>query len=52
LKFSKVVGKSSNEVASLLTHFIGAESFLHVEPFDGVGTQVLNYLPKLNTSLL
>lgn len=50
LKFSKVVGKSSNEVASLLTHFIGAESFFHVEPFDGVATQVLNDFPKLNSA--
>ena len=31
LRFSKVVGKTSNEVASLYANFVGTESFFHVK---------------------
>ena len=50
LRFSKVVGKTSNEVASLYANFVGAESFFHVKALDGVAAQVLNNFPKLNTT--
>ena len=34
LRFSKVVGETSNEVASLDTNFVGTESFFHVKALD------------------
>ena len=51
LRFSKVVGKASNEIASLGASFIGPESLLHVEASNGVATQILNDLPKLYSSV-
>ena len=51
LRFSKVVGKASNEIASLGASFIGPESLLHVEASNGVATQILNNLPKLYSSV-
>jgi len=50
LRFSKVVGKSSNEVASLLADLVGAKSLLHVKSFDRIAPKVLDDFPKLNSA--
>ena len=50
LWFTQIVGKSSSEITSLLAKFVRSYSFLHVEAFDRVATQVLNNFPKLNST--
>ena len=45
LRFSKVVGEASNEVASLGANFIGAESLFHVEASNRVAAQILDDFP-------
>ena len=50
LRFSQVVGEASNEVASMWTNLVGAESFFHVKSFDRIATKVLDDLPKLNST--
>ena len=45
LRFSKVVSKATNEVASLGASFIGTESLFHVRASDRVAAQVLDDFP-------
>ena len=45
LRFSKVVGKASNEIAFLGASFIGSESLFHVKASDRVAAQILDDFP-------
>ena len=38
LRFAQVVGKASNEVASILPNLVGSEAFFHVESLDRIAT--------------
>ena len=44
--FTHVVGKFSNEVATIKAAFVGSDSFLHVEALQRVGAEVLDDVPK------
>ena len=51
LRFSKVVGKATDEIATLRSNFVGANSLFHVESFDGITPQILYDLPQLDSPM-
>jgi len=50
LRFSKVVGEAADKIASLGANLIGMKSFFHMEAFDGIAPEVLDGLPKLDST--